>query len=71
MTNGDYIRQMTDDQLVSLLKWGSVFECGIDVPECDEGCELYEELSPGCALKCSFEQKEKAIRKWIVKEVEA
>lgn len=70
MTNGDVIRQMTDDQLVSLLRWGIVYECGIDVPQCDEGCELYLTLSPGCAQRCSFEQKEKALREWIGKEVE-
>ena len=64
------IRQMTDGQLVDLLRWGSVVECGIEVPECDEGCELSEVLSPGCALKCGVRQKEKAIRKWIVQEVE-
>lgn len=70
MTNGDVIRQMTDEQLVSLLRWGSVIECGIEVPECDTECEVITEVGPGCALKCSFEQKEKAIREWIGKEVE-
>ena len=71
MTNGDLIRQMTDEQLVSLLSWGFVIECGIEVPTCDIGCELQEEFSPGCALKCGSWHKERAIREWIGEEVDS
>lgn len=70
MTNGDVIRQMTDESLYLCLGGGGVYDCGIDVSQCDEGCELYLTLSPGCDKRCSMKQKEKALIDWIGKEVE-
>lgn len=65
MTNADYIRQMDDEQLVSLLVWRS-YGCGCYVPSCDEGCE-YED--GGCALNCPHERREHSVRKWLEEEV--
>lgn len=61
MTNADYIRQMSDEELIELLVWGT------DVPSCDEGCE-YE--SWGCASDCPHERRERAVTEWLSKEVE-
>lgn len=60
MTNADKIRNMTDDELVSLLVWGMTFT--LIVPECDEGCE---DFCAGCANNCPHEKRERAVREWL------
>ena len=54
MTRFDAIRQMTDDELVSLLTWGRTFVPDIDPPDCSEICE---EFRCGCALDCPHEKR--------------
>ena len=41
MTRADYIRQMTDDELVKLLVWRK-FDFLEYVPDCDEDCEHFK-----------------------------
>ena len=62
MTNADKIRNMTDDELVSLLVWGITFNATLEVPSCDEGCEEY---CAGCANNCPHEKQERAVREWL------
>ena len=64
MTNADHIRQMDNEDLVSLLVWRS-YDCGRFIPSCDEGCE-YE--GGGCALNCPHERRERSVRKWLEEE---
>lgn len=67
MTNGDRIREMSNDELVSLLVWGMVLGCGLEVPDCDEGCE---DFGGGCANGCPHEKQEQNVRRWLEEEYE-
>lgn len=63
MTNADFIRNMTNDELVDLLVWGMVrFE---SVPDCE--CEHFES---GCAHNCPKERREKNVRDWLERSSE-
>lgn len=62
MTNADRIRNMSDDELVSLLVYGVAFYPIIEVPSCDEGCEDH---CAGCANGCPHEKRERAVREWL------
>ena len=62
MNNADVIRNMDDEELVDLLVWGSVYSCGIEVPNCIEGCAYF---SAGCGVNCPSERRERAVRKWL------
>jgi len=65
MTNADYIRNMTDDELVDLLVYGVVgFE---SVPNCDDNCEHF---GNGCANSCPAERREKSVRDWLERGAE-
>lgn len=68
MTNADRIRTLSNDELVDLLVWGSVFEDGLEVPTCDNGCEY---CKSGCALDCPIERRERNVRKWLDEDKEA
>ncbi len=66
MTNADMIRSMTDDELVDLLVWGVVpRSVGMEVPDCDDGCENYRS---GCANGCPHDKRERNVRNWLRKE---
>ena len=66
MTRYDVIRQMTDDELLSLLVWGRTFALDIRIPKCHEDCQ---DFSGGCAYKCPHDKKEQAARKYLEAEV--
>lgn len=66
MTKADYIRQMTDDELVKLLVWRK-FDILEYVPDCDEDCEHFK---GGCANSCPHERKERTVREWITEGIE-
>ena len=66
MTRADYIRQMTDDELVKLLVWRK-FDFLEYVPDCDEDCEHFK---GGCANSCPHERKERAVREWITESID-
>ena len=53
MTRADYIRQMTDDELVKLLVWRK-FDILEYVPDCDEDCEHFK---GGCAIVVHMNEK--------------
>lgn len=62
MTNGDRIREMTDEELVKLLQWRSMPNYEY-VPLCD--CADFDN---GCALKCPHEKQEKNVWEWLKEE---
>lgn len=64
MTNADRIRQMDEEELVSLLVWRNMPSL-VFVPGCDEGCD---DECGGCALSCPHEKQERAVRKWLQEE---
>lgn len=66
MTNGDYIRQMSNDELVDLLCWGSAGLCN-DVPDCSDGCS---DFGPGCANGCPHGKQEQRVRDWLEEKCE-
>ena len=66
MTRADYIRRMTDDELVKLLVWRK-FDFLEYVPDCDEDCEHFK---GGCANSCPQERKERAVREWITESID-
>lgn len=68
MTRFDVIRQMSDDELVSLLKWGISFSAGIELPDCSDTCP---DCESGCALKCSIAKKERVLRAYLSEEIDA
>lgn len=67
MTRADVIRELSDDDIVELLVWGCATGYDLNVPTCDEGCSDFDS---GCALKCPHEKREKAVRDWLLEEVD-
>lgn len=65
MTVADYIRQMSNDELVDLLVWQS-FRWLESVPDCSDDCE---DFCGGCANTCPRERREEAVRSWLNEEI--
>ena len=66
MTRFDVIRQMSDDELVDLVVWGSSWSNGIEIPDCSDTCPDFQ---GGCANDCPHEKREKAVRDYLSQEV--
>lgn len=73
MTNGDVIRQMTDDQLISLLCEPYSDPDSRSIPDCSSECER-DGTEEFCIIDCPVDYSmmltEKAIRKWITMEID-
>lgn len=68
MTRFDVIRNMTDDELVELLKWHICFSADIDLPDCADYCEDYS-MGAACGVNCPHEKQERALREYLSEEV--
>lgn len=58
MTNGDWVRNMNDEQLAFFINIGR--------PNCNEICE---DAKSGCAFGCKHHCGEDILRDWLKKEV--
>ena len=57
MTNGDFIRNMTDEELAKFIN--------IDRPNCSDVCK---DSKAGCSWKCKHHNGEDVIFEWLKRE---
>lgn len=73
MTNGDKIRSMDDEQLISLLCHYYRDPYSKSIPDCSDECEhdgVEDFCLINCPIDCSMILTEKALRKWIMMEAD-
>lgn len=65
MTNGDFVRGLTDDQLTKLIVWREVKSAHLYVPDCSEVCS---DFKYGCAVECPKSRQEQFVTDWLKSE---